>query len=51
MAKRDSLPKEVIPVGTVVLAAQHAAALETEGQTRRDMGRFAQVFQAVLCSH
>jgi hypothetical protein len=43
--------KEVIPVGAIVLARQHAATLETEGRTRRDMDRFAQVSQPAPCSH
>jgi len=41
----------VVSVGAIVLAGQHATALETEGQTHKGMDHFAQVSQGVLCPH
>lgn len=41
--------KEVIAVGPVEVAAQHAAILETDGETRTGMGHFARASRGVLC--
>jgi hypothetical protein len=40
--------KEMIPVGAIMLSCEHAAPLETEGQTHMGTDRFGQVFQAAL---
>lgn len=39
--------KEVIAVGAIVEAAQHAAVLETDGRSCTGMDRFARAFRGV----
>jgi len=42
--------KEVVAIGAVELAAQHATVLETDGRNRRGMDRCGRASRSIPCS-
>ena len=49
MRRRSQSLKEVITVRAIELSAEHAAPLETESQSHKDMGRCDRASRSTLC--